>query len=206
HVLDAGCGSGSFLPLMAELVGLSGRIAALDLAPDNIATVERRVAGSGMATQVEARVGSALALPYNDATFDAVWCANTTQYLTDAELATMLAEFRRVVRPGGLVAIKEVDATVMRFTPAPPFIGAHLYEARAESGGVQAVGCLRGLTLASWLRRAGMVETWQRTTLIERNAPLRAVERQFLAMGLPISWRPRYNSISPLRIARCGND
>ncbi|MGI8690257.1 MAG: class I SAM-dependent methyltransferase [Thermomicrobiales bacterium] len=179
HVLDAGCGSGGFLPLLSELVGPTGRIAALDLAPDNIAIVERRVTDGEMATPVEARVGSVLALPYDDATFDAVWCAATSQYLTDDELATTLAEFRRVVRPGGLVAIKEVDSAVISFTPAPPLILAHLFEAMAERGNVQFAGCLRGPSLAQWLRQAGMTRIWQRTTLIERTAPLRAVERQF---------------------------
>ena len=119
HVLDAGCGSGSFLPLLSELVGSSGRIAAFDLAHDNIATVERRVAEWSLPTPIQTQVGSVLALPYADASFDAIWCANTTQYLTDDELGMVLVEFRRMVRPGGLVALKEVDGTVMRFTPAP---------------------------------------------------------------------------------------
>jgi len=184
QILDAGCGSGGFLPLLSELVGPSGRIAALDLAPDNIAIIERRVDGWDLPTPVEARVGSALALPYDDDAFDAVWCAATTQYLTDDELATMLAEFRRVVRPGGLVAIKEVDSAVISFTPAPPLIVAHLFEMMTASGNVQFAGCLRGPSLASWLRSAGMTKVWQRTTLIERIAPLRAVERQFYGDGL----------------------
>ena len=33
RMLDAGCGSGSILPLLAELVGEGGHISALDLAP-----------------------------------------------------------------------------------------------------------------------------------------------------------------------------
>jgi arsenite methyltransferase len=40
RVLDAGCGGGSFLPLIAEAVGPVGRIAALDHAPDNSARGE----------------------------------------------------------------------------------------------------------------------------------------------------------------------
>jgi arsenite methyltransferase len=43
HVLDAGCGAGGFLPLIAAEVGPNGRITALDLAPENIATVAHRV-------------------------------------------------------------------------------------------------------------------------------------------------------------------
>jgi arsenite methyltransferase len=37
HVLDAGCGGGSFLPLIAEETGPTGSVAAIDLAPENIA-------------------------------------------------------------------------------------------------------------------------------------------------------------------------
>ena len=79
RVLDAACGSGSFLPWLAELVGPRGSLAALDLAPDNVALVERRVAGVVLPCPVEARVGTVLALPYPDAAFDAAWFANTTQ-------------------------------------------------------------------------------------------------------------------------------
>ncbi len=35
HVLDGASGSGSFLPLMTELVGPSGKVSAVDLAPEN---------------------------------------------------------------------------------------------------------------------------------------------------------------------------
>ena len=37
RVLDAGCGGGSYLPLLAELVGPQGHISAVDLAPENVA-------------------------------------------------------------------------------------------------------------------------------------------------------------------------
>ena len=184
HVLDAGCGGGSFLPLISELVGPAGRIAALDLASDNIATVEQRVVAWGMPTPVDARVGSVLALPYADDTFDAVWCAATSQYLTGTELATTLAEFRRVVRPGGLVTVKDVDGTAIGFVPAPTLIIAHLFEAMAERGNDQFAGCMRVQSLAQWLRRTGLGAVWQRTTLVERSAPLRAVERRYIGDGL----------------------
>jgi ubiquinone/menaquinone biosynthesis C-methylase UbiE len=75
-VLDAGCGPGGYLPLLGELVGTSGRIAALDLAPENIALAERLVEEGRCAAAVDLRIGSVLDLPYATATFDCVWCAN----------------------------------------------------------------------------------------------------------------------------------
>lgn len=179
RVLDAGSGSGSYLPLIAEAVGPGGRIAALDLAPDNVAAIEQRVAEWGLAPPVDARAGTVLALPYTNDTFDAVWFAATAQYLTDEELATALAEFRRVVRPAGLVALKDYDATVPRFLPAPVNFFAHFYEAVARSGVTQYAGALRTPTLGMWLRRAGLTDVRMRTTLVERSAPLQPAERQF---------------------------
>ncbi len=179
RVLDAACGSGSFLPWLAELVGPRGQLAALDLAPDNVALVERRIAEWGLPCPVEARAGTVLDLPYPDDTFDAVWFANTTQYLTDDELATALTELRRVVRPGGLVAIKEADTGFQRVAPAPPGLAARWFEAMARAGSVQAAGCVRAVALPGWLRRAGLENIWRRGTLIERTAPFAGSARQY---------------------------
>jgi SAM-dependent methyltransferase len=177
RVLDAACGSGSFLPWLAELVGPAGHLAALDLAPDNVALVERRLENWRLQCPAEARVGTVLRLPYADNAFDAVWFANTSQYLTDNELDTALAEFRRVVRPGGLVAVKESDATIYRAVPAPPGLMLRWFQA-AAAGDTQAAGALRAPELPSRLRRAGLRDVWQRTTPIERAAPLGAIERR----------------------------
>jgi SAM-dependent methyltransferase len=180
QVLDAGCGGGSFLPLLAELVWPSGSITALDLAPDNIAIVEERIGEWLLPCPVRAEVGSVAALPYPDDSFDAVWCANTTQYLTDEELAATFAEFRRVVRPGGLVAIKDFDAACHRMAPGDPLLMARMYDAVREVWD-GARGSLRVRDLSMWLRGAEMADVWQRTTLVERRAPLRPVEQRFLA-------------------------
>lgn len=179
-VLDAGCGNGVYVPLLAELVGPAGRVTALDLAAEHIAALEDRLATRPVACPVEARVGSLLTLPFPDATFDALWCAAVTQYLTDAELARMLAEARRVVRPGGLVAIKEFHVAVLHFGPADPrrwwrFVAA------AEPVAAQVHGALRAADLARWLRGAGLAAVGQRTTLAERRAPLTPVEAAYIA-------------------------
>ncbi len=179
HVLDAACGSGSFLPWLAELVGAEGRVAELDVASDNVSLVEQRMAREQLPCSVEARVGTVLALPYPDDAFDAVWFANTTQYLTDEELETALAELRRVVRPGGLVAVKEADGTLIRVLPAPPGTMLRSIQASANSGSVQAAGTLRSPVLPGWLRRAGLADVWSRSTLVERSAPLDPLPRRF---------------------------
>jgi arsenite methyltransferase len=189
HVLDAGCGSGSFLPALADLVGSTGQLTALDLAPENVATVCQRVEQWGFPVPLETRTGSVTALPFDDHTFDALWCANVTLYLSDAELEKALAEFRRVVKPGGLVAIKDVDLAVTRVNPAPTGFFWHFLEATQDIS-VQIHGALRSQTLKRWLERAGFAAVWQQTTLIERWAPLRPVDHLYISNIL--AWSAKY--------------
>lgn len=189
RVLDAGCGGGSYLPWIADLVGPSGSVTAIDLTPENVTVVEQRVSGWSLPCAVEAQVGDVLGLPYSDGRFDAVWFANTSQYLSDDQLLAALAEFRRVVRPGGLVAVKESTGPIP-LHPLPPLLLLRLLEAAGRSahpmGAIVRVGTGRNPFLRRWLERAGLVEVWQRPTAIERWAPFAPLERQMMieAVGL----------------------
>ena len=124
-----------------------------------------------------------LELPHADGGLDAVWCANTSQYLSDAELRTALAEFCRVVRLGGMVALKEANGTVWNIAPGDP---GRLWRALEATRSIapQVHGMLRAPELRRWLEAAGYEEVWQRTLLCERWAPLRAPERQLHGDGL----------------------
>src|SRR5207253_598241 len=100
-----------------------------------------------------------------------VWCANVLQYFSDAELAAILAEFRRVVRPGGLVAVKDDENAHWLVWPGEPAVYWRLFEAlmqREDALGVQMRGGFRGRALRRWLERAGLFPVRQRTHLIER--------------------------------------
>lgn len=183
RVLDAGCGGGSFLPLIAEAVGPGGSIASFDIAPDNVTRAEARMAGRVGGCPVEVRVASLLALPYADRAFDAAWCANALEYLADDELPTALAELRRVVRPGGLVANKDADGRLWMFSPGDPAILCRAWEAAARVAAPYR-GTLRAQTVRRCMERAGLVDVWQRATLSEIWAPLRPIERQYIGQWL----------------------
>lgn len=200
HVLDAGCGAGDFLPHLASLVGPAGRVSAIDLAEENAALAARRVRERAPGCPVEVRQGTLLALPYPDDTFDAVWCSNTVQYLDDTELATALAELRRVTRPGGTVAVKDLDAHLITARPGDPYLFADFFRAAGAVPGY-ARQLLRSRDLYRWLRRAGLTAVRQRTLLIEHHAPLTPAARAFytaacaqvagqaLALGLSPRWQ-----------------
>ena len=187
NVLDAACGGGSFLPLMIELVGDGGKVSAIDLAPENVKTVQAKVAQNRWSTIGTVDVGSILDLPYDDQSFDAVWCANTMQYLSEEEVHTAIKEMCRVVRSGGLVAIKDYDPTGMQFFPFPYTLCLRRYEAMARGGDQHGQGVLRVPYLSQYMRGAGLDDVRQRPTLMVRFPPLRDVERRFLSDLLKFS-------------------
>jgi len=181
-VLDAGAGNGVFLPLMAELLGAEGHIEALDLAHENVEAIERLIAGQQFACPISARTGDMTALPYEAGTFDAVWSANATQYLSDQELAKAIEEFCRVVKPGGRVAVKEVDISVWQYQPQDPKLTWRLLDALSDD--TQLSGAMRGTRLSAWFRAAGLENVSAITTLAERRQPLRPVEREYVRNNL----------------------
>lgn len=183
RVLDAGCGRGNYLPLIAETVGPGGAVAALDLAPENIAVVDESVATWRLSVPITTHVGSVVALPFPDGSFDAVWCANTLEYLLDADLPTALRELRRVVRPGGTVAIKDSTLAHHLFAPGDPALFARM-AAAADPHSAVIHGHQRAPQTRRWMEAAGFGDVRQRTQLVERWAPLTSIEREFVGAFL----------------------
>jgi SAM-dependent methyltransferase len=94
RVLDLGCGSGEFCALvLARGADASG----VDAAEGMIAVARRRAPGADL------RVGGMERIPWADDRFDVATAFNALQFAADS--AGALAEARRVVRPGGLVAV-----------------------------------------------------------------------------------------------------
>lgn len=104
RVLEVGCGSGVFLPVLAEGVRESGKVIGLDQAPTFVEQARQRT----YETQwIQVDQGDACALPYPDQAFDAAHCERVLMHLEDPSAA--LCEMRRVVRPGGRVVVAEPD-------------------------------------------------------------------------------------------------
>jgi SAM-dependent methyltransferase len=114
-VLDVGCGTGDVTRAFAPLVGANGHVRGLDFSQHMIETAKQRIEGLGLPISFEQ--GEAQALPYPDASFDRVHCAQLLQHLPDPERA--IAEFVRVVKPGGKVIAKENDYQLMSLGAIP---------------------------------------------------------------------------------------
>lgn len=181
RVLDAGCGGGSYLPLLSELLGPHGHISAVDLAPENVAHVQAQIGSGHLHCPADVRPGNVTALPFAENSFHAVWSANVTQYLSDPALHTMLAEARRVLKSGGLLALKDTEDSALALHPVPPLLLWRIFDALARRGEMTVIGGLRGLHLNRFVEQAGFVHVRRRVVYIERQLPLRAVETQLIA-------------------------
>lgn len=95
-VLDAGCGAGRMMPLLASL---GCCVEGVDL---SAGMIRRAQQDHG---QYPSRVATLSELPFPDATFDGVFSWYSTIHTPDGELPGVLAELVRVVHPGGHVLV-----------------------------------------------------------------------------------------------------
>jgi arsenite methyltransferase len=100
RVLEVGCGGGVYAYEAAQCVGPAGRVCALDLSADQVASAKARCAELAW---VECQVADAVKLPYGDAEFDALYGVQVFEYVVNLDEA--LREIPRVLRPGGRVLI-----------------------------------------------------------------------------------------------------
>lgn len=103
RVLDVGCGVGFSSCYIAEQT--QTQLVGVDLRPDMVARAREYAAEAGLPDRVTFRVADAQALPFSDASFDAVMCESVLTFVPNR--ARALREFVRVTKPGGYVGFTE---------------------------------------------------------------------------------------------------
>jgi ubiquinone/menaquinone biosynthesis C-methylase UbiE len=104
-VLELGCGDGGALVTLARAVGPAGEVAGLDLSPEMIRRASARLGREGLAGQTKLVVGDASSIPFADASLDALFMSFTLELFDTPEIPLVLAECRRVLRPGGRIGV-----------------------------------------------------------------------------------------------------
>ncbi len=154
RLLDVGCGPGTITMDLAERVGPTGRVTALERTEDALSLAREEAARRGT-TNVDFVVGDVQALNLRDDQFDVVHAHQVLQHLDDPVRG--LREMRRVCRPGGLVADRESDYSAFAWYPQPPaldrWMAIYQRVARANNAEPDA-----GRRLLSWARAAGFTE------------------------------------------------
>ena len=121
QVLDYGCGPGSYIVPLAELVGDSGKIYALDIHPLAIQTVKRLAAKKRLANVHTILSDCKTGLPADS--LDVVLLYDILHDLHNS--GEVLAELRRVLKPEGILSVSdhhlEQDEIASRITGGGQF-------------------------------------------------------------------------------------
>lgn len=143
-ILDAGCGAGMTAIRLAEM---GVRVQGIDMVPKQISRANKAAASAGLGATVTFVKGNFHSLPYPDASLDGVYCLESLAQTADAPAA--LREFHRVLKPGGRIAIADVETG--RLTEMPPKVAQSIIAVRHLVGGHWP----EHGSYASWLAAAG---------------------------------------------------
>ena len=116
-VVDLGSGAGFDCFLAAGRVGPEGRVIGVDMTPEMLERARENARKGGYAN-VEFRLGEIEALPVPDSSVDVV-ISNCVLNLS-GDRPRVLAEVRRVLKPGGRVMISDLVSD----RPVPDFVAA----------------------------------------------------------------------------------
>ena len=95
-VLDAGCAAGRDCQMLAtEEYDVTG----IDLSKNLLAVAKREN------PSLHFDLGDIRALPFTNASFDAIWANAVIHHLTKEDIAKTLKEFCRVLKPGGIIFV-----------------------------------------------------------------------------------------------------
>lgn len=181
-VLDLGCGPGLWSRIFAQRVQPHGRVVGVDGSAESIAYARQTLEQDPLPGCVEFHQVDFYSIPFDADTFDTTFCGNCLLYVTDP--FKMLAEQKRVTKPGGRVISKEPDGSALILHPVDPLLLSKvLYateralEERPPNAQFDNVAGrkVRGLFL-----QAGFQDVTTKTYAIQKHAPLTPEVKRYI--------------------------
>ena len=155
EILDVGCGAGNITLGRARhlesLGGNASQIQGMDVSGEALNAARSHAADAGL--DVTFFAGSAESLPVLDNSFDVAYASQSLHHMDDPIAA--LRELARVVRPGGLIAARELDFGTQTWYPPSPGMSRWraVFTVIAELDGLHTTS---GRQLLSWFHRASL--------------------------------------------------
>lgn len=197
-ILNVGSGSGISAAYVVEVYDC--QVVGIDLLPGMVQSAESWAAAKGLADRMEFHVGDAQQLPFKDNQFDAVVCESVNVFVPDKRKA--LAEYCRVVKPGGYVGLNEaiwindpskpVEKIIVE-TTGQEFQPPEVWELLMESSGlVDLVAEKHSMGVKTEARnQAGLLSAGSYFRILVRAIWLLLSDREFRSLYRHISSDPR---------------
>jgi len=152
-VLDCGCGPGTITVGLAPAVS-PGRVTGIDMEAAQIERA-RQLAVERDVTNAQFKVGSIYEIPFSDTSFEVVFANAVFEHLREPLEA--LAEIHRVLKPGGMVALRDADLDVLAIGGPNEALLKRSYTIMAEQWQQVSGNPYIGRHLRSLLHQAGYV-------------------------------------------------
>lgn len=117
HIADIGCGTGRQTELLAR--HLDAAITAIDLLPEMIEGLKSRMKRTGLSGKVCPLVGTMDDLPFEDESLDIIWAEGS---IYNIGFERGLTEWRRYLKPGGVIAVTECSWLSPSRVPSTAYI------------------------------------------------------------------------------------
>jgi SAM-dependent methyltransferase len=177
------CGDGFFTALLARRMYPFGKVTAADRSDAYLTAARRSVAGLDRAATVDFVKSDAYQLPFDDSSFDVVWCAQS--FISIGDPVAALREMRRVIRSGGRVAVLEDDDLHRVVLNWPVGLELDVRRAMAEVSreryGARAA-LSPGRRVREFFRNAGLEPLGKKTIVADRQVPFDPAVRRFLRL------------------------
>ncbi len=129
RVLDVACGTGVVSRVTAIVAGAGGSVAGVDLGEPTVAIARSHPAEEN-AAPIDYAQADATILPFDAEDFDVALCQQGLQFFPDR--AAALAEMRRVLKPGGHVAVATWKDIEPPFSAIADALGRHVSTEAAQ--------------------------------------------------------------------------
>jgi ubiquinone/menaquinone biosynthesis C-methylase UbiE len=172
HVLDVGGGIGGPARMLAAHFGCW--VTLVDPTESYVEAGQLLTERLGLSGFLTHRIGSALDLPFEDGSFDAVWTQNSGMNIQDKE--RLYSEFYRVLRPGGRLAIQEPMAG-----PVQPIIFPVMWARDASTSFLRSPAEMRAIILSAGFRARAWDDVSTETNPTGPGAAPNSIQR--LVMG-----------------------
>lgn len=108
RILEVGFGTGHMIVELARAVGPTGKVFGVDISDEMVALTNELLERQQLTDRVEVARGDAESLPLEDGSLDGIFTSFTFELFDTPEIPRVLAEWKRVLKPGGRLVIVAV--------------------------------------------------------------------------------------------------